>query len=264
MNFIKTNDAPLIGKLRSEFYTQLTAPVDSMWESLYIASSQPYLIEYKNQLLGYCCIDDQQCLTQLFLPAVHQHHMESTVCKLIDSKLISTAMLSSIESVSFNACLAQSTSTIPNTCCFLYANTVSTKAFPQHLTLASKTDVEAIKTFYNERVGFNDNFGYTQNLVNRKELFILKDAELIIATGECRLSDSQLAYADVGVAVHKDHQSKGVGTAILQQLASKAKDANRMPICSTTYANIPAKKAIEKAGFYCANIIFTMHFNNNA
>ena len=45
MNFIKTENQETINSLRAQLYLSLTAPIDAMWEQLYIDSSQHYLIE---------------------------------------------------------------------------------------------------------------------------------------------------------------------------------------------------------------------------
>ena len=112
-------------------------------------------------------------------------------------------------------------------------------------------------------IGFDDTFGYVDNLISRKELFMVKDSNTIITTGECRLSDTQLEYADVGVAVNKEHRKKGYATKMLLQLAKEAIMQKRKPICSTTIDNIGSQKAIEKAGFHCSNIIFDMEFTES-
>ncbi|WP_242067876.1 hypothetical protein [Cyclobacterium marinum] len=66
MNFIKTDITETIDNLRSQLYKSLKAPIDAMWEQLYIGSSQHYLIE-ENETLGYCCINEAGSLTQIFL-----------------------------------------------------------------------------------------------------------------------------------------------------------------------------------------------------
>lgn len=52
-----------IGKL----YQNLSAPIGAMWEQLYIASSQHYLIDNEENTRGYCCINSEDCLVQIFL-----------------------------------------------------------------------------------------------------------------------------------------------------------------------------------------------------
>lgn len=263
MNFIKTDNTVVIDEFRKELYQQFTAAIDGMWEALYIASAQTYTIENAKQNIGYCCIDDQKSLIQIFLCDESKYLMDNVIGSLIESKLVSSAKLSSIEPVSFNACLSYSKSIQKNTLCFQYSNRQLEKEPSETLKLASKEDIPLIKMFFKHQINFDDNFGYTENLVSRKELYMIKDSETIIATGECRLSDSQLDIADIGVVVNNNHQKRGIGSKVLYQLAKKAQEVKRHPICSTTNDNIASQKAIEKAGFYCSHIIFDLKFIDN-
>ena len=45
----------------------------------------------------------------------------------------------------------------------------------------------------------DDTFGYTENLVARKVIFMVKESDVIIATRECRMSDTQPEIADLGI-----------------------------------------------------------------
>ncbi|MCK0178463.1 GNAT family N-acetyltransferase [Flavobacteriaceae bacterium S0862] len=261
MNFIKTDDSNTINTFRKELYKTFVAPIDSMWQDLYIASSQTYLIEKNNKYIGYCCIDNNAALLQIFVNNENRYLMRTIIRNLIDSKLISSASLSAIEPVSFNACLYLSKSLATNTLCYEYSNRALDDENSLNVELVSPKYSNAIRSYYKEYVGFDDTFGYVDNLVSRKELYLSLEDDTIIATGECRLSDTQLSFADIGVAVNKEHRKKGLATKMLQQMAHKAIEQDRNPICSTTIDNIGSQKAIERAGFYCSNIIFDMKFN---
>jgi len=260
MNFLKTDDTLAVNGFRSELYKKIKAPIDAMWEQLYIASSQDYLIEKEAETIGYCCIDDHKSLKQIFLVEDSNYLMSDVVQSLIDSGFISSASLSSNEPISFNACLLLSKSIQSNTFCFEYSNRQIENGAILNIDSVSVEDITAVQAFMKEQIGFDDTFGYTENLVERKESYLLKESNIIIATSECRLSDSQKDVADLGVIVHKDHQGKGLATQILKQQAKRAQEAYRRPICSTTFDNKASKKAIENAGFYCSNIIFDINF----
>ena len=254
------NNTAIINDFRIKLYQQLDAPIDGMWEVLYIGYAQHYLIENDGQNIGYCCIGEKSNLTQIFLIDKYNHLMNVVIRSLIESKIMISASLSSIEPISFNACLAESKSIQTNTFCFQHSNRQLLDESSFELELASIEDTQTVKDFLMNQIGFDDNFGYTKNLIQRKEQYFLKKGEIIIATGECRLSDSQSNIADLGVIVNKDYQNKGLGAQILRKLVTKAKSVNRKPICSTTVDNISSKKAIERAGFYCSHIIFDMNF----
>jgi predicted acetyltransferase len=259
MNFTKTDNST-ISHLRSQLYQKLTAPIDAMWEQLYIASSQDYLIENNSKTYGYCCVNSEGCLVQMFLLEEHGAKMEKVITTGIDTKLITSASLSSNEPVSFNTGLALAKGIKANTFCFEHVNIPIDVASTLKVELATTVDIPAVKAFLKAQVGMDDTFGYTENLVSRKEIFVVKASDVIIATSECRMSDSQLGVADLGIIVNKDFQGKGIATQVMKMQVNRVLEANRKPICSTTVDNVASRKAIEKSGFYCTNIIFNMSF----
>ena len=91
--------------------------------------------------------------------------------------------------------------------------------------------------------------GYIANLVARGELFALRRGGELIGTGECRVSETQPPYADLGVIVGRDHRRQGVASHILRWLKDHCYGRDLDPICSTTVDNIGAQKAIVRAGF---------------
>ena len=260
MKFTQIDNNETIARLRVELYKKLSAPIDAMWEQLYIASAQHYTIEKDSKTIGYCCIDEAKSLKQIFLIDNCTNLMMPTIKALIDEKLICKASLSANEPISFNACLFYSKSMHTNTFCFEYSNRVLENGTNLPIVSVAEKDIPAVKDFFKNQIGFDDTFGYTENLIQRKELYFVKEDDAIVATSECRWSDSQVKFADLGVIVNKDYQGKGLATQVLKQQVKRVLKANRKPICSTTLDNIASKKAIEKAGFYCSNIIFDLNF----
>jgi len=260
MNFIKTEPTGTIQQLREKLYQKLHAPIDAMWEMLYIASSQHYLIENEKETWGYCCVNDEGCLVQIFLLEAYNSKMDQVIIELINTKLISSARLSSNEPIAFNTCLALAKDTKINTFCFEHVNTLRDIESKLNVESVTTSDIPSVKAFYKEQIGMDDTFGYTENLVSRKELFMIKESDVILATSECRWSDSQPDIADLGIIVNKDFQGKGIATQVMQLQVNRVLKAGRKPICSTTLDNIASKKAIEKSGFYCSNIIFDIFF----
>lgn len=260
MKFIKTDITKTITELRSQLYQELTAPIDAMWELLYINSAQHYLIKDTNQNMGYCCIDDKGSLLQLFLIDNYKVKMQEVVKTLIDLKLINSASLSSNEPVAFNACLFYSKSIKTNTFCFQYSNKDTVNDNSLNVELVKEKDIPIIKAFLMEQIGMDDTFGYTENLVERKEIFMVKESGIVIATSECRISDTQPEIADLGIIVNSDYRGKGIATQVFKTQVKRVLDANRKPICSTTVDNKASRKVIEKSGFYCSNIIYDINF----
>lgn len=259
MNFIKTDITDTINNFRSHLYKSLKAPIDAMWEQLYIRSSQHYLI-VENDTLGYCCINEEGYLTQIFLTENHLALMEKVIQELISKGLIKSASLSSNEPVAFNSCLFHSKSVKTNTFCFEHLNKEIEVDSSLRIELVPEKDIPLVKLFLKKQVGMDDTFGYTENLVARKEIFMLKESETIVAISECRMSDSQPEIADLGIIVNRDFQGRGLATQIMKMQVNSVLQRGRKPICSTTLDNIASRKVIGKSGFYCSNIIFDINF----
>ena len=259
MDFIITEDATIINNYRQQLYTLFTTAIDGMWESRYIANATNYLIAIQDNTIGYCCIDAENTLLQIYVEPKYRKQIRDVISKLINSKLITSASLSSIEPIAFNTCISLSKKTTDNTYCFQY---IASKNLEQKADLkqASKKDIKIIKTFLLNQIGFADTIGYTESLIQRKAIYYIIEGDIIIATGEYRLSPSQPNIVDLGVIVNKNYRQKGVATTILKTLAERALKDNKTPICSTTLDNIASKKAIENADFYCSHIIFDIKF----
>lgn len=260
MNFVPTDKPTDILAFRKQLYAKLTSPIDAMWELLYIASAQDYLIVKGNQKVGYCCIDSDKSLLQLFLLDQHLQSMNEVVKSLIELDLVARASLSSSEPIAFTHCLFHAQSISTNTFCFAHPNKTMDLDHTLNLQPVTEKEIPAIKGFLKQEVGMDDTFGYTQNLVHRGEIFRAMEGETILATSECRLSDSQPAYADVGMIVNSRYRGRGLATEILKWQVNRILALGRKPICSTTLDNKASQKAIKKAGFYCSNIIFDIQF----
>lgn len=263
MNFITTEITDKVNDLRSQLYQTLTAPIDAMWEKLYIGSAQHYLIHENDTVIGYCAINQDDCLLQLFLISGHQSKMNRVVIELLESKLIRSAKLSSNEPISFSACLALSKGIAADTLCFEHPNEMMNLSASHELIEVTEKHIPDVKLFYKEQVGMDDTFGYTENLVARKELFMVKDAGTITAISECRMSDSQSGIADLGIIVHANFRRKGLASSVMAAQVNRVLSLGRKPICSTTVDNLASQKMIEKAGFYCSNIIFDIRLTDD-
>ncbi|WP_223826636.1 GNAT family N-acetyltransferase [Flagellimonas sp. S3867] len=260
MNFIKTDITDTIQSFRARLYRSLKSPIDAMWELLYIASSQHYLISNNGVTIGYCCIDSEESLLQIYLKDEFRSNMNNVIQELITSKMIGSASLSTNEPMAFNSCLLNAKSQQANTFCFEHNNKAMEINSNRNVEAVTSNDIPTIKLFLKEQIGMDDTFGYTENLVSRKEIYLVKEEDIIVATSECRISDTQPDIADLGIIVNRSFQGKGIATQVLQQQVNRVLKLGRKPICSTTFDNKASQRAIEKAGFYCSNIIFDFSF----
>ena len=76
--------------------------------------------------------------------------------------------------------------------------------------------------------------GYSGNLIERNELFVLTQGDEWLGLGELRRSDSQEGVADLGMMVAPVHRKKGWATVILTRLNTLCTKEGLQAICSTT------------------------------
>tara|TARA_R110000868_G_scaffold368227_2_gene631231 strand:+ start:1999 stop:2796 length:798 start_codon:yes stop_codon:yes gene_type:complete len=263
VTFLLTESSELILSFRKRLYKEFVAPLDGMWQDLHIASSTTYLIYVDNQEVGFASVDHEGALLQIFLIDEVKYKMPDCINALIDDEVITSAKLSSIEPVSFNACLDRSLSVKKNTINYHYSihqkKLINPKLNTKHRK-AMIRDLDSVKLFLNVEIGFDDQYGYSENIINRKEAFLFEENGEIVAIGECRLSDTQNSFADLGMMVKNNQRGKGLGTYVFSKMIDEANCKERIPICSTTADNIASQIAIKKAGFYATHIIFDMSF----
>jgi len=256
----KTTFSKSLKEFQKQFYQEINAPVDAMWELLYIASSDTYSISTNSKTVGYCCIDKDKSLLQFFITKEYRYKIPEFIKTLILEKTILSAKLSTSSPWVFNACLNLAQSFKANTFCYQHTNIPFNNILPTPLVLATLNDIEDVKVFLKKNVGMDDTFGYTKNLVDRKELYLYKKGNKIIASQEFRVSDTQENIVDLGIIVDQHERGKGLGAKILQTQVNLALSKNKIPICSTTIDNKASQKIIERAGFFSSNIIFDLIF----
>ncbi|MCB0278062.1 MAG: GNAT family N-acetyltransferase [Calditrichaeota bacterium] len=262
IHFVAIDDENQVLALMSEYYMELLAPVDGMWETLHYVNATGFLLKTDGTDVAFCKINDKKQLLVLYTFSAHEEKTDEIVDALISQKKIKSAKMASSHPASFNACLWRAKSVKADT--LLYGHS-GDKVEPvlnsnQRFVVAQYADFDTAQQFFLEQVNFNDEFGYTDHLISRSELFFLYESDQLVATGECRLSDTQNDYADVGMIVHKKKRGKGLATLVLKLLIDNARKKKRLPICSTTADNLPAQQAIKKAGFVSVYRIYEMFF----
>ena len=109
--------------------------------------------------------------------------MKTIISELVSQKKMSGAKLSSIEPISFNAALELSYSNKIDTINYCYSETRQTKCNEISLIHAKKSDLDRIKQFYKIEGGFDDQFGYVENIIKRNELYMCEINEENVKNG---------------------------------------------------------------------------------
>ncbi|WP_201372970.1 GNAT family N-acetyltransferase [Ktedonobacter robiniae] len=242
-----------IQRLRDDYLHTLVAPMDGMWESAIITQATFWEVQVQEQRAGYFCIDSNNDLLRFHLMESYQARAQEIFCWVISAYGIQGAIASTIEPLYFSLCLDIQRSIALHSYLFRDSRPVEQ---PFNLSKgifrkAEKSELSDIVRFYQVNTEGPGEWieAFLRARLDCEELFVLLDQQTPIATGECRPSQKQPPYADLGMVVAQSHRGRGLGSSMLIQLKKHCYEAGWKPICSCEAANHASKKAIEKAGF---------------
>lgn len=251
--------------LKSQYLSQVTAPLDGMWQA-FESMANHYKISHIDQMVGYCTVNDEQKLLEFFTVAGHDareiFHQILTQTKIIG------AFVATCDAPSLSLCLDHQNSVSVNALMYHVDEDthVPSAIFEEgtDFTLLNKSDLETAIIFTSETLGAEPDWlrGYYKNLIAEDMLHGLWQAGKLIAVGECRPSATQKLYADLGMIVSQKHRKQGLATNILRHLIHLCNEQGLKPICSTEASNIDAQKAISNAGFTSYHRILEVTFSN--
>ena len=250
IQFEKVKDTKTISHLKIEWRKSLTAPQDDMWESFTDFAAQ-WKIALNINVIGYICVNDENHLlqfyvipewlqegSQIFEKFITQQKIKAAVIGTNNPSCLSTAMhfqkQIKIECLLFSDLLVKKINTMDGL-----------------IRTAEINDLKNVVKFCHNSTGDPINWlnEYSENLINRNELFIFEHNGEILGTFEVRKSESCPETANIGMIVSSLHRRKGLGTFLLGKAKEISLKWNRKPICSCEKENIGSKKSITNNGF---------------
>jgi len=252
-----------LSALKAEYRSTITAPLDGMWET-FTGMAKHFSIGGCNDNTGYCAFNDEQKMLQFF--ALPPANAPAAFRQSLAELKVSGAVVSTAEPAFLALCINHQTSVSEHAIMYHLADGTdcSDGLFPDEMTLRlmKLPDLKTAVDFAAKTIGADAGWleHYFGGLVTRGELYGLFDGSALVATGECRPSATQPAFADVGMIVGTDQRGKGLATNMLRSLIEESKSRGLKPICSTECSNIAAQKAIAKAGFTAYHRILEITF----
>lgn len=252
-----------LAPLKKAYLKNLSSPKDGMWQT-FTTMADHHAIKTEGEVIGYFAINPEQTLLEFFL---HDGHDQQKIFNNILTEMkVSGAVTSTAEPAFQSLCLDHQKKITASAMMF-HVNensNIQKSEFADSMTfrLATTAQLETAVDFAHVTIGADRNWlsGYYTDRIKRGELYGLWQDGKLIAAGECRLSDTQKPYADVGMIVSQDHRGRGLATNILRALLIKCQKEKLKAICSTEIENIAAQKAIIHAGFTSHNRIIMVEF----
>ncbi len=258
-----------IASLRTEYLSTLPAPLDGMGLAL-LEQATAWELHRAEQCVGYACVSATGHVLQFHVNPEHVDIGGQLFRYLLTTTGCRGALVSSFEPW-LPHCFDLDATCRVHTLLY-HDNAFAPPRVPaqrhqlrHQLRPVDRSALARTESFV--RSCFPQDLGewlgtYLENLVARGELFALFEGDMLIGTGELRVSDLQPPCADLGVIVATDRRAQGHGTRILAELASRSRARGLTPICSTTVDNPGSQRAIERAGFVARHRVVEFTLDN--
>lgn len=255
-------DVSVLSELKSEHLGSLSAPLDAYWEEAVIGFADHYELQIDGQRIGFYCINSDHQLIAFHLTEEHAAHSESAMRHVIVEHHIKAALSGSNDPLFHSLCLDVASKVQLHTLLFQDNQKLTPElndfdeltfevatdndfddVFKHYCATSGSMDTDSIET------GFKNIEGYLRSVMDQHRIFVLREKGTLIATSECRISQTQKPYADIGMIVGNEYRRKGVGSYVLACTKAFCYQHNASPICSCEIDNIGSKKSIANAGF---------------
>jgi ribosomal protein S18 acetylase RimI-like enzyme len=259
-----------LSTLKQQYLKQTTAPLDGMWLCGFIPMATHFGFYDNEQLVGYCCINNEGYLLQFYLCPEKQAQASLLFGSLFVQNSSTTgeingAYVSSAEPQYLSLCLDTFSKFKVNSLMYQLSNNSKPEQEKEtglQMEIVKSDQLAEAVEFAKNAIGAPEEWltGYFTNLINRQELFAYWENGQLLATGECRdFVEYQTDYTDLGLIVDTSTRGQGLGTKVIKYLITIAEAKGLKPICSTEKTNIGAQKAISRAGFYTGNRIIQFY-----
>ncbi|WP_458778122.1 GNAT family N-acetyltransferase [Desulforhopalus sp. 52FAK] len=255
-----------VDELKQQYLQKTTAALDGMWLRGFVPRASHFGFYENEELVGYCCINDDGYVLQLYVCQEFQDQAGLLFEELLVHKHqvvpeVNGAFVSTAEPGYLALCLDLFPRFKVHTFMYQLGSFQSEDQIntaPLQLTTLTHNQLAEAVAFAKLNVGAHEGWlmGYYSALINRGELFGLLQNGRFVAAGESRSDDHvQSGYGDIGLIVDRALRGQGIGTQIMTELVRITQGKGLKPICSTEKENIAAQKAITRAGFFAGHRI---------
>ncbi len=241
--------------LRAGRQRTLTGPEDDMWAT-FADLAEPYSLTFEGQVIGHFSVDSERQLygfgvrddaeamtTELFAGVIAELEVSAVITSTVDPILLS---------------LALTAGDVVRPMALMYDHVAASEIEePVDLRIAGSADHSAVVAFCREETGSSETFlvPYLAERIELGELFLLEADGRLVASGECRVDTRAPGNAHLGFVVRTASRGLGLGGRLLHTLAEQSRARDLIPRCSTEPTNLPARRAIRRAGFRSSHLV---------
>lgn len=262
-----------IQAMKEAYLRGLVFPLDAYWQSAVVDRASHWQILLENRPAGYFAARPHKHLLQFYVRDPFLQAASDLFTFVVQSEFVQTASAGTNEPAYLAHCLDHQNGIAVRSFIFQDHKRVEPdlEAFPHaRFRAASPADAQDLARFLSQNnefedteaitEGFENHLNYARSLIEEEQAFLLINENELLGIGECRISASQLPYADLGMIASREHRRRGIGTYILARLKEYCYARGAKPICSCAAENIPSRKTIEKAGFITRHRLLDIEF----
>ena len=268
---LRKNDSEERARAARKAYAEsLAEPIDGFWQNVVIANADFMEIVVDGEAVGHLSVTRKGCLVQFHLCPERRIEADRLFGLVLDGGLVKEAVVSTKDPFFLSLCLDRQKGMSID--CYLFRKTGKDLSPAEGhrapgFRLAIPEDIREIRDRCEPAFD-----GYYEELVSTEGLFVTRDDVAhddvgggdrgLLGIGELRVLPSHGArFADIGVHVAEARRGKGIGTAIVRELAAVCVKRGLEPLCCCNASNSASKRIIEKAGFAAAHRLVKVSFS---
>jgi N-acetylglutamate synthase-like GNAT family acetyltransferase len=253
---IKKSTYTNIIKYISEYYKENKIIVDSFWEG-HIRESNFYVIEYKQNIIGYFAINKETLLT-LFNVFEHYRNVSQELFNFIKKyECVKEALIPTGDEFFISHAIDNYARMEKQAYFSIYTEKEPEKLLDIKLELANiERDENILNICHDFLKSEIENIRKGAN----EEIYISKYENKVIGFGVIEYQKIVNIYASIGMIVCEEYRQKGFGSNILNGLKSIVKGKGLQAISGCWYYNHNSKKTMESAGAYSKTRLLRFYF----
>ena len=262
IEFLRTAGEHEIQLLKQNWLKTLSRPQDGMWEAFRDMAIH-WGIKDGAQWIGYACMNADHQLIQFYISPEHLDRGSTILQAFLRDFMIQTAVIGTNNPVFLSLATPLFQQFKLHTYLYEKVLDVEMKEREGEFRLCLMKDLPEMVRYCHFATGGPEAWleGYIRNLIEKGEIFMLRNEEEIIGSCEVRKSLSASDFVDIGMIVSPNQRQKGYGSYLLNRAKEIALSMGKTPICSTTVDNLGSQNAIRNCGFRSMHQLLEVDFD---
>ena len=245
-----------IQPLIEEYIKTLSSPFDSYLED-HIVESDFYSINIDSDAIGYFSFNKDSYITQFYLKRKYIKHSQQIYKDILEQYQVKHALVFTGDELFLSLVLDQEM--VLNKQAYFFQDsgvTIDETTLYQGGSFrpATKDDMPLILQVS------GDFFDSLEAKIDRGEIFIFKDGEILLGAGIVEHGRVLKGYTSIGMFVNEQYRQKGIGRTIITKLKQWCYEKGLTPICGCWYYNYNSKKTLESAGMVTKTRLLNIAF----